>query len=66
MNVRPGVLKNRPGPARRLDTRRGAPAGTRGGGARPVQAALAPPARYSPGVTPNHLRKARWKPTALW
>lgn len=22
--------------------------------------------RYSPGVVPNHLRNARWKPTELW
>ncbi len=62
----PPAGRRRGGPAATVSP---PPAGRRCGGgaaARSRQAGLAACVRYSPGVLPNHLRNARWKPTALW
>ncbi len=58
--VRPTArIRDRHPPRQARPTAGGAPPPTR-------QAGLAACVRYSPGVLPNHLRNARWKPTALW
>ncbi len=58
--VRPTArMRDRHPPVRRGPPPKGPTTPTR-------QAGLAACVRYSPGVLPNHLRNARWKPTALW